>query len=531
MSLRSKLLSTIGVCTLCFVIFGLVTWNTIQTTKVNGEWYQRISQGKDLVADVLPPPEYIIEAHLVVYQLAEATGPSKVTDLVQKSKMLREDYEKRHEYWLNTLPEGELARELLVNSYEPAMKYFEVRDSQVIPALLRNDREKARETIMESLNPLYEAHRLAIDKVVKMANQRLKDDEVAVDTIVKRRGVLLIGLGLAVCCMILICAGYVNYLCSSIIGRIGRVVAGLGEISEQVAITSSQIASASQQIAEGSSEQAASLEEGLSAMNQMASLAKDNSESAKTLEMLANGSSNSMKASHKSLNHTVEVMARVLSSGEEMAKINKNIEQIAFQTNLLALNAAVEAARAGEAGAGFAVVAGEVRSLALRAGEAAKNTLNLISETLENLKVGAEFIDQTKREFKQMGEDGKKVMDCIREINEAAREQAIGIEQINQALQQINAVVQESVASTEETASASSEMNVQSESLKGFVTELMALVNGRIASEPTRESPNQVCRTDRIRGPLRTSTTSEVLAIEGRTRKGREMDAYDDAIG
>ena len=255
-----------------------------------------------------------------------------------------------------------------------------------------------------------------------------------------------------------------------------RTMRGLQNSVDRTTWQASHLSGSSGQLAEGASEQAASLEESSSAMNQMASLAKGNAETVRSLEQLAARSSNSMKASHESLNRTVEVMARVLSSGEEMVKINKTIEQIAFQTNLLALNAAVEAARAGEAGAGFAVVADEVRGLARQASEAAKSTLGLISETIEHLKTGTGLIDQTKREFQQMSEDGKKVMNCIGGIGEAVREQTSGIEQVSLTLQQMSDAVQRGAANAEETASASEEMNRQAEYLKEFVVELEVLV-------------------------------------------------------
>jgi methyl-accepting chemotaxis protein len=273
-----------------------------------------------------------------------------------------------------------------------------------------------------------------------------------------------------------ICTAF--YFSRSISKPISRVVAGLNEAAEQVASASTQVSSSSGQLAEGASEQAASLEESASSMEEIASLTKRNSENVRNLCDLSNSSVTSMKASHKSLKKTTEMMALIGASGEQMAKINKSIEEIAFQTNLLALNAAVEAARAGEAGAGFAVVADEVRNLAMRASDASRNTQTLISETLQHIEQGTDLIDQTQKAFYQMGEDGKKVWTCISEILEAVQEQEKGIEQVNTALHEMNGVVQQNAASAEESASAAAEMNAQAEQMGNFVADLVALVSG-----------------------------------------------------
>ena len=262
----------------------------------------------------------------------------------------------------------------------------------------------------------------------------------------------------------------------SISRPIAALTGRLSHASETVFATAFELESSSRQWAEGASQQAASVEESSSAMNQIASLAKNNAESVKILEDMVARADGSMKNSHKSLKRTMEVMARAAISGEQMAKINNSIEIIAFQTNLLALNAAVEAARAGEAGAGFAVVADEVRGLASKASEAARNTQGLISETLKQLQSGTELINQTKKEFLEMGEDAKLVKKCIDEIGAAVREQAGGIEQVNMSLRQMSDLVRQDAANAEESASASGEINSEAKQVKEFVANLVTLV-------------------------------------------------------
>ena len=133
MSIRMKLLSAVGLCALAFVVFALIAWDTLIVTAVNGEYYQRIALGKDLVADVLPPPEYLVEAYLTIYQMLEEHDSNKLNALAAKSKSLRDDYEKQHAYWVKNLPEGALKDELASRSHQPAIKFLDVAEKEIIP--------------------------------------------------------------------------------------------------------------------------------------------------------------------------------------------------------------------------------------------------------------------------------------------------------------------------------------------------------------------------------------------------------------
>jgi methyl-accepting chemotaxis protein len=174
----------------------------------------------------------------------------------------------------------------------------------------------------------------------------------------------------------------------------------------------------------------------------------------------------------------------VTKASEETVKIIKTIDEIAFQTNLLALNAAVEAARAGEAGAGFAVVAEEVRNLALRAAEAAKNTNVLIETTIKGVKKGHELTGLTQAAFLENIEISNRIGKLIDEIAAASAEQAAGIDQINKAVTEMDRVTQSIAASAEESSSASEELNAQATEMKGVVDDLSCVVDSsrRIAN-------------------------------------------------
>jgi len=264
----------------------------------------------------------------------------------------------------------------------------------------------------------------------------------------------------------------------SISRPINHVAQGLSGGAEQVAAAAEQVSSSSQQLAEGSSEQAASLQETSSSIEELASMTKQNADHASQAKMMMSEALRIVENVNINMQNMAESITDITKTSEEMGKIIKTIDEIAFQTNLLALNAAVEAARAGDAGAGFAVVADEVRNLAMRAAEAAKNTSTLIENTIKSVKHGNELTKFTQDAVRENVEISGKIGNLIDEIAAASQEQARGIDQINKAVAGIDKVTQQTAASAEESASASEEMNAQAEQMKNFVQNLSALIVG-----------------------------------------------------
>ena len=198
-------------------------------------------------------------------------------------------------------------------------------------------------------------------------------------------------------------------------------------------------------------------------------------------------------------------MHDISSASRETSKIVKTIDEIAFQTNLLALNAAVEAARAGEAGAGFAVVAAEVRNLAMRAAEAAKNTAVLIENTVKKVGDGSQLAGKTGEEFIQVVDSIGKVGSLLAEIMAASNEQAKGVEEISSAVAEMDCVVNQNAASSEQSASASEELSRQSQSLYDLVAELSRMVGkGREddGNEDSSPEPADMKRLPKVLMPL-----------------------------
>ncbi len=239
--------------------------------------------------------------------------------------------------------------------------------------------------------------------------------------------------------------------------------------ADQVGHASEQIASSSQSLAEGASEQAASLEETTNSLYEMASKVNQNASNAKQANDLMKKSEKVINLATQSMKELINSMDNISMASEETQKIVKTIDDIAFQTNLLALNAAVEAARAGEAGAGFAVVAEEVRNLAKRSAEAARNTADLIEGTVKKVKGGLEVVGKTNSEFQEVSSSAIKASELVSEINAASSEQSNSIGELNNAVAEMNTVTQNSAANAEESASAAEELSGQTKELSSML--------------------------------------------------------------
>jgi len=262
-----------------------------------------------------------------------------------------------------------------------------------------------------------------------------------------------------------------------------RITQDLNLSSEQVAAAAIEVSSASHSLAEGSGEQAASIEETSSSLEELSSMTKrnaDNSQKANELSRQTRAAADKGVADMEEMN---AAMAAIKASSDDIAKIIKTIDEIAFQTNILALNAAVEAARAGEAGLGFAVVADEVRNLARRSADAAKETAAKIEGAISRTGQGVALSAKVSAALNDIVAKARQVDELASEVAGASREQTEGITQINSAVGQMDKVTQHNAASAEESAAAAAELNTQAGMMKQSVSELLTLVDGETPAE------------------------------------------------
>jgi methyl-accepting chemotaxis protein len=246
-------------------------------------------------------------------------------------------------------------------------------------------------------------------------------------------------------------------------------MAQVGSAAGQVTAAAEEIAASSQSVAQGASEQASALEETSSTLEQISSMTKQNADNTQRAKTLALNTREIGSAGKTVMNKMIESMHKIRSSAEGTAEIIRDINEIAFQTNLLALNAAVEAARAGETGRGFAVVAEEVRSLALRAKDAAKKTEELIKQSVRLAGEGESISNEVSKDLQEIVDSVSKVTDIVGEIASASLEQARGVEQVNKAVADMDKVVQQAAANSEQSSSAAQELSSQSQELAALV--------------------------------------------------------------
>ena len=267
---------------------------------------------------------------------------------------------------------------------------------------------------------------------------------------------------------------------------INRIVDDLGAGAEQTASAAGQVASSSQTLAEGASEQAASLEETSASLEELSSMTQHNNDNARKAKDTAGQARRSADAGAVKIKSMQETMDAISRSSKEIATILRAIDDIAFQTNILALNAAVEAARAGEAGAGFAVVAEEVRALAQRSAHAAKEIGEKIEAASARNTDGVNLSTEVAQSFTSIQSEIEHLQNLVAEIAGATDEQSKGIGEISTAISQMDTVTQSNAANAEESASASEELSAQALLLKQTVVSLHHLVNG---SSRTPKSP------------------------------------------
>ena len=262
-------------------------------------------------------------------------------------------------------------------------------------------------------------------------------------------------------------------------GKLAEVVSSVRGGSEAVATASAQIAQGNNDLSARTEQQASALEETAASMEELGSTVKQNADSAHQANQLAKSASSVAVQGGIVVDQVVETMKGINESSRKIADIISVIDGIAFQTNILALNAAVEAARAGEQGRGFAVVATEVRSLAGRSAEAAKEIKSLINASVERVGHGTALVDQAGSTMKEVVDSIKRVTDIMGEISAASGEQSQGVAQIGEAVQQMDVVTQQNAALVEQMAAAASSLKVQAQDLVGTVS-VFKLDQGRL---------------------------------------------------
>ena len=523
------------VCVIGLVVVSVAAFSVIHRVKVTGPIYRQIVQNKDLVADILPPPEYVIESYLVLLQAERDADKSKLPQYLERFKKLKGEYDERHAFWLKDLADGDVKQLLVDASFKPAMAFYDGALNEFFPALQAGDAAKAGASISK-ISALYEEHRQQIDKLVTLANAKDQQIEKETNSLLTSSTTLMLGLCLAVVigCFVLsglivssirgtfiACTAITDRIASgdlsvevpiegrgsvrlmlislsAMVGRFQGVVQQISTTSTQLVSSSDELSHAAVQIA-ANAENAASESTGMAAAGeQMAAtsqeishschMAAENSQStgviaengvevvAKTITVMQQ-----IAGRVKGLSGTVELLGQ---RSDQIGQIIGTIEDIADQTNLLALNAAIEAARAGEQGRGFAVVADEVRALAERTTKATREIGEMIKAIQSETRGVVVAMEEGVQEVENGTSEATRSSSALREILDQVNAVSGEIGQIAQAAEEqtastglISGNIRQITSLVRNTAAGSQQCAAQASQLTGCAQELRLILN------------------------------------------------------
>lgn len=519
LTMKSKLGLLAGAAILGFVCYSIFSFSIMHKIAVNGPLYDEIVMNKDLVADILPPPEYLVESYLITKQIQTEKNASKIQDFISRIAILEKDYHDRHEYWTANLPQGTMHDVFLTGSYEPGLKFFSVVHGEFLSAIQQKD-ANAIEIAAAKLDRLYEEHRAQIDKVVIAATRQSKEIEKETADLQSKvnKGIIVFSLFLIAVISFLSYSigsailkpikgmlsffkdlsegegdlrkriesdtkdeiGELSNWFNTFMGKLHAMIKDitkgvetlssssteLSAISQQMSASAEQTSGKSSAVATAAEEMSANMGSVSAAMEQSSSntsmVASAAEEMTATINEIAKNAEKARTIADQAVTQTKDAGMRMNALGEaahSIGKVTETITEISDQTNLLALNATIEAARAGEAGKGFAVVANEIKALAKQTAEATLDIRQQI-EGIQNSTGGTiEAINQIGKVIDTVNEIVSAIAAAVEEQSVSTKEIAENISQISSGIGEVNVNVSQSSSVTGEITQSISEVN------------------------------------------------------------------------
>jgi methyl-accepting chemotaxis protein-1 (serine sensor receptor) len=445
---------------------------------------------KDVVADILPPPLYLIELRLVLSQGVE--GSMDAAETRKRFDRLVAEYGQRVDYWRKAPPVG-LEGALLGRQHDAGQKFIAAARAQVVDPLLAGDAAAARKGLAD-VHAVYLEHRAGVDETIALGSKLAETSMAQFEATRSLSTVVAIAISMGAIVLVLLfyrivlrsiqqplesCTRLASRIAagdlaasepvdaerSDTIGalqkahremqtRLAQVVSHVRQNSESVAAASAQISQGNNDLSSRTEEQASALEQTAASMEQLTATVSQNADNARQANQLAISASSVAVEGGQVVERVVDTMKGINDSSRRIADIIGVIDGIAFQTNILALNAAVEAARAGEQGRGFAVVASEVRNLAQRSAAAAREIKDLITTSVERVEAGTQLVDEAGSRMSEIVTSIRRVTDIMGEISAASAEQSTGMAQVGEAVTQMDQATQQNAALVEESAAA-----------------------------------------------------------------------------
>lgn len=463
---------------------------------------QKVFVAKDVTADILPPPMYLVELRLVLSQGVEGSLTPAATR--EEYRRLKSEYETRVTYWQEHPPYG-LERALLGTQHQAGLAFLESA-SRVVDSLAGNAGEPAVKAAMKTAHAAYLEHRAGVDATVK-SSLAFADEATASAADVEATtpwkiggglllaGLALTGLGMAVSRSIwsslsgepheavavasAVANGHLTTAISverndttSLMAQLKRMQESLAGVVATVRGNADSVATASEQIAQGNmnlsgrtEQQASALQQTAASMDELGSTVSQNADNAQQANQLARDACEVAVRGGEVVGQVVGTMKGINDSSRRIGDIIGVIDGIAFQTNILALNAAVEAARAGEQGRGFAVVASEVRGLAQRSSAAAKEIKDLITASVQQVEQGTVLVDRAGATMQEVVDAIQRVTATVGAISTASKEQRAGVGQASTAVSHMDSATQQNAALVEESAAPARSLSQQAKEL------------------------------------------------------------------